>query len=70
MKILKLEEATTIPEPREFTPEEIKEAYALAKASFTADDLQRHTEIDDGVPADQVLAAMESVQAQVDQRKA
>ena len=62
MKISRLEDVTAIPEPRELTPEELKEAYALAKAAFTADDLQRCTEVEDGVPADEVLAAMEEAQ--------
>lgn len=32
----------------ELTPEELKEVYAQAKASFTAADLQKFTEEDDG----------------------
>ena len=70
MKILRLEELTSLPEPKKWSPEDLQAAYALAKAAFTADDLQRHTEIDEGVPVEQVLAEMEAVQAQADQRKA
>ena len=32
---VRLEDITSIPEPREYSPEELKEAYALAKAAFT-----------------------------------
>jgi len=67
MKILRPEEVTTFPEPRELSPEEMKEAYALARAAFTAADLQRYTELDEGVPADEILAEMEEVQKQADQ---
>ena len=54
---------------RELTPEELKEAYALAKAAFTADDLQKFTEIDEGVPFEEFLAELEEVQKQFDQGK-
>jgi hypothetical protein len=70
MKISRLEEVTSIPEPRELSPEELKEAYALAKAAFTADDLQRYTEVEEGVSADEVLAEMEEAQKRADERTA
>ena len=70
MKISRLEEVTSIPEPRELSPEELKEAYALAKAAFTADDLQRYTEVEEGVSADDVLAEMEAIQKRADERTA
>jgi len=70
MKIFRLEELKSLPQPREWTPEDLQVAYALARAAFTADDLQRHTEIDEGVSAEQVLAEMEAVQGQADKRKA
>jgi hypothetical protein len=69
MKIQRLEETTTVPEFREYSEEEIKKAYALARASFTADDLQRYTEIEKGVSAEDVLAIMEEAQRQIDQGK-
>jgi hypothetical protein len=71
MKILRLSEVT--PEFwrdfefRELSPEELKEAYALAKAAFTAEDLQRFTELDTGVPAEDFLAELEELQKQFDQ---
>jgi hypothetical protein len=67
MKIQKLDEVTSIPEPRELSPEELKEAYALAKAAFTAEDLQKYTELDEGVPLEELLAEMETIQKQADQ---
>jgi len=67
MKILRPEEITTFPHSRELSAEEIKEAYALARAAFTAEDLQRYTEVDEGVPAEEVLAEMEKTQQRADQ---
>ena len=64
MKILRPEEVTEFPPIREYTPEEMKEAYALARAAFTAEDLQRYTELDEGVPAEQVLAELEEEERQ------
>jgi hypothetical protein len=69
MKILRPEEVTTFPAFRELSPEELKEAYALARAAFTADDLQRYTEVEEGVSAEKILAEMEEVQKQADQEK-
>jgi hypothetical protein len=66
MKILRPEEVMTFPEDRELTPAELAEAYALAKAAFTAEDLQRYTELDEGIPAGDVLAELEEAQKQVD----
>ena len=68
MKILRPEEVTSWPDPRELSPEELKEAYALARAAFTAEDLQRFTEIhDDDVPAEEVLAELEEAQRRLEQ---
>jgi hypothetical protein len=69
MKIRRLEEVTIIPEPRELTPEQLKEAYALAKTAFTAEDLQRYTEVDEGVPMEQVLAELEEIHNQINRGK-
>jgi hypothetical protein len=70
VKILRREEVTSWPEPREYTAEDLKEAYALARDAFTAADLQKYTEVEEGVPLAEVLAEMEEVQKQVDQRNA
>ena len=67
MKILRPEEVTVFPDIRELTPEEIKEAYALARAAFTAEDLQRYTEELEGVPAEEVLRELEEAQQQFEQ---
>jgi hypothetical protein len=67
MKILRPEEVKTFPPIRDLTPEELAEAYRLAKAAFTADDLQRYTELDEGVPVDKVLAEMEARQKKFDE---
>ena len=69
MKIIRMEDLTEFPEIRELTPEELKEAYALADAAFTAADLQRFTEDDEGVPIEQVLEEMEEIHKQVEEEK-
>jgi hypothetical protein len=68
MKILRPEEVTTFPEFRELTQEELAEAYRLAWESFTAADLQRYTELDEGIPFEEVLAELEAAQKQFDQK--
>lgn len=68
MKILRPEEVTVFPEFRELTPEELQEAYALARAAFTAEDLQRYTELDEGTPVEELLAEMDEAQGQADPR--
>jgi hypothetical protein len=68
MRILRPEEVTTFPEFRELTPEELREAYALARAAFTAADLQKFTELDEGVPMEDVLRELEEAQQQFDAR--
>lgn len=55
---------------RELTPEELKEAYALADAAFTAADLQVFTELDEGTPVDEFLRELEDIQKQNDAMKA
>ena len=70
MKVQRLEEMTALPEPRELTPEEMKEAYALARAAFTAADLQKYTELDECTPAEDFLAELEELQKQFDLKTA
>lgn len=71
MKIVRLEDVDFPLDFRELTPEELKEAYALAKAAFTADDLKFYTEVDldKGVPVEEFLAELEELQKQFDQGK-
>ena len=71
MKIVRLEDAEGWPEVQTLTPEELKEAYALARAAFTADNLQRFTEIDEeGVPMDVFIAELQKVQQEHDRKQA
>jgi hypothetical protein len=49
------------PEPYPMTDEERKAALAKVKASFTAADLQRFTEIEEGIPLDDVLKELEEI---------
>jgi hypothetical protein len=67
VKIFRPEEVTSFPEPRTLSPEELKQAYALARAAFTAEDLQRYTELDEGLPALEVLRALEETEQRLDQ---
>ncbi len=69
MQIRRLEEVTSLPEFREYTEEEVKEAYALARAAFTVEDLLRYTDVQEDVSAEEFLAEMEEAQRQQDQRK-
>jgi hypothetical protein len=68
MKILRPEEVTSIPEPRELSPEELKEAYALAKQAFTIEDLLKFLEVTEDFPVDDVIAEMEAAQKEAEQR--
>jgi diketogulonate reductase-like aldo/keto reductase len=68
VKIVKLSELETYEIPRTLTPEEIAEAYALSRATFTAADLQRYTELDEGVPAEDLFAELEETQRRIDPR--
>jgi hypothetical protein len=69
MKILRPEEVKSFPEFRNYTPDEVAEAYVLARAAFTAEDLQRFTEVDDTIPFEEILAAIEEKQRKIDQGK-
>jgi hypothetical protein len=70
MKILRPEEVTGPLNYDELTPEELAEAYRLAREAFTAADLQKYTEpLDDGVLAEDVLREMEEQQRRLDTQK-
>ena len=69
MKILRPEEVKSwTGEFKELTPEEYKEAMALAKAAFTAADLQKYTELDEGIPFEETLAALEEQQKRFEEQ--
>jgi hypothetical protein len=69
MQILRPENILSFPEPRDLTPEQLKQANALARAAFTAEDLQRYAELDEGVAADEVLREMEELEKQLDEQQ-
>jgi hypothetical protein len=48
--------------------EQMKEALALARAAFTAEDLQRYTEPLEGTPLEEIIQELEETQKQFDQR--
>jgi hypothetical protein len=68
MRLLRSEEVTSETVFKyDCTPEELAEAYRLAREAFTAADLQKYTEpLDNGVPALEVLREMEEQQAKFD----
>ena len=68
MRIIRLEDVTEFPTFRELTPEELKEAYALLKAAFTAEDLQKYTEEDDGRPLEELIEELEAIQKELDEK--
>jgi hypothetical protein len=41
--------------------DDLKTIYAKARKSFTAADLQRYTEIEEGIPGEQLLAELEAI---------
>lgn len=59
MRILKPSEFKDFPGVEDLTPEELAEAYALARAAFTAEDLQRYTEEEEGIPMEDLLRELE-----------
>ena len=72
MRILRPHEVTNASELRwePLTPEELKEVYAAARAAFTAEDLQRYTEIyDEEYLAEDVIAEMEKQQEALERKQ-
>ncbi len=68
MRILRPEEVKEFPKLTELSPEELREAYALARASFTAEDLQKYTEVEEGVPMEEFLKELEESQRRANQK--
>lgn len=50
------------------TPEQLAAVLAKAKAEFTAADLQRFTEEEEGIPLDEVIKELEESHRQATQR--
>ena len=69
MKILRPEDVTSWPEDRELTPEELAEAYRLARESLTTEDHQALASTSDcDMLMDDVLSELEA-HAQASERK-
>jgi hypothetical protein len=47
----------------------LREIYARDREEFTAEDLQRYTEVEEGIPAEQVLAELEAVHQRITRKK-
>lgn len=50
--------------PRLIVPKDatLRQIYARYRQEFTAADLQQYTEMEEGIPAEQILAEMEAIQ--------
>jgi hypothetical protein len=59
MKILRPPEVQQSPNAKDLSPEELAQAYALAKAAFSAEDLQRYTEEEEGILMEEVLKELD-----------
>ncbi len=70
MKILRPEQVTIVPEHRELSPEELKEAYSLARAAFTIEDLLAFTDETEDFPVENVIAEMEAELNEANKRSA
>jgi hypothetical protein len=46
---------------RKARKESLRSVYARIRREFTAAELQRYTEVEEGIPAEQILADMESI---------
>jgi hypothetical protein len=69
MKFIDISQANSFPEPRDVSPEELKKIHALFKEQFTAADLQRYTELDEGVPFEDMLKALREKQRKLDEQR-
>lgn len=49
--------------------DDLRTLYAKAKRAFTAEDLQRYVDIEPGIPAEDVLAAMAAAHKEEETRK-
>jgi len=49
--------------------ERLKAIYARLRKAFTAEDLQKYTEIEEGIPMDRVLADLEAIQREETQER-
>ncbi len=49
---------------------DLKALYTKMRRKFTAADLQKYTEIDEGVPAEKVLAEMEQIHRRYQRKRA
>jgi hypothetical protein len=47
----------------------LKTIYAKARKAFTAADLQRYTEIEEGIPFDQIIAEIDHAQREWEKKK-
>jgi hypothetical protein len=47
----------------------LKTIHAKAQRAFTAADLQKYTEVEEGVPAAQVLAELEALDRELDEKQ-
>ena len=47
----------------------LKQIYALHRKQFTAADLQKFTEVEEGIPVEKIIAEMEEIQREQTQKR-
>jgi hypothetical protein len=69
MELIRPEQAQRFPDVKELSADELKQAYELSKAEFTAADLQRYTEEEEGVSGEEILRRLEEQQQRLDKSR-
>ena len=47
----------------------LKTIYAKARKAFTADDLQKYTEVEEGIPFEKIMAELEAIHSKKSPKK-
>ena len=58
-----------IPRLRVKKDDDLQTIYAKARRAFTAADLQKYTEIEEGIPLEQIIAEMEVIDREETQKR-
>ena len=58
-----------IPRLRVKKDDSLRTIYAKARRAFTAADLQKYTEIEEGIPMEQIIADMEAIHREETQKR-
>jgi hypothetical protein len=58
-----------IPRLRVSKDDDLRTIYAKARRAFTAADLQKYTEIEEGIPLEQIIGEMEAIHREEKQKR-